>query len=62
MPLAAVAEGHPRVEVGSYPRFDPADHRVRVTVEGRDRDAVRAAAAAVLGLVPGEALVRTEGL
>jgi molybdenum cofactor synthesis domain-containing protein len=62
VPLAAVAEGHPRVEVGSYPRFDPADHRVRVTVEGRDREAVRAAAAAVLGLVPGEALVRTEGL
>jgi molybdenum cofactor synthesis domain-containing protein len=62
VPLAAVAEAHPGVEVGSYPRFDPADHRVRVTVEGRDREAVRAAAAAVLALVSEEALVRTEGL
>jgi len=62
VPLAAVAEAHPAVEVGSYPRFDAADHRVRVTVEGRDRDAVRAAVAAVMDAVPGEALIRTEGL
>ena len=62
VPLAAVAEAHPEVEVGSYPRFDAADHRVRVTVEGRDRDAVRAAVDAVLGAVPPEALVRSEGL
>lgn len=62
VPLADVAETHPAVEVGSYPRFDAADHRVRVTVEGRDRLAVRAAVAAILSRVPGEALVRAEGL
>jgi molybdenum cofactor synthesis domain-containing protein len=62
VPLAAVAEAHPGVEVGSYPRFDDADHRVRVTVEGRDRDAVRAAAEAVLASVPPGAVIRTEGL
>ena len=62
LPLAAVAEGHPEVEVGSYPRFDEAEYRVKVTVEGRDRDSVRAASRAVLAAVPAEALVRTEGL
>jgi molybdenum cofactor synthesis domain-containing protein len=61
-PLAAVAEAHPGVDVGSYPRFDDADHRVRVTVEGRDPDAVRAAARAVLSALPPEALLRSEGL
>jgi len=62
VPLAAVAAAHPGVDVGSYPRFDAADHRVRVTVEGRDRTAVRAAVSAILDVVPAEALVRAEGL
>ena len=62
VPLAAVAEAHPSVEVGSYPRFDESEYRVKVTVEGRNRDAVRAAAQAVLAAVPALALVRTEGL
>lgn len=62
LPLAAVAEAHPAVEVGSYPRFDESDYRVKVTVEGRDREEVGAAARAVLAAVPPEALVRTEGL
>ena len=61
-PLAAVAEGHPEVEIGSYPRFDRADHRVRVTVEGRDPRAVRGASLAILSEVAPEALVRAEGL
>jgi molybdenum cofactor synthesis domain-containing protein len=60
-PLAAVAEAHPRVEIGSYPRFDRADHRVRVTVEGRDPVAVRAACGAILSVVTPRALVRSEG-
>jgi molybdenum cofactor synthesis domain-containing protein len=61
-PLGAVAEDHPRVEIGSYPRFDRADHRVRVTVEGRDATAVRAASGAILAAVAPDALVRSEGL
>jgi molybdenum cofactor synthesis domain-containing protein len=62
VPLAAVAEANPLVEIGSYPRFDRADHRVRVTVEGRDRAAVDAAARAVLRAVDPGALVRAEGI
>ncbi len=61
-PLAAVAEARPEVEIGSYPRFDRADHRVRVTVEGRDPEAVRGAALAILAAVAPEALVRADGL
>ena len=60
-PLAAVAEAHPAVDIGSYPRFDRADHRVKVTVEGRDADAVRAAVRAILDSTGSAALVRAEG-
>jgi molybdenum cofactor synthesis domain-containing protein len=62
MPLAEVAEAHPDVEIGSYPRFDGADHRVRVTVEGRAPEAVRNASLAILSAVAPEALVRADGL
>jgi molybdopterin-biosynthesis enzyme MoeA-like protein len=62
VPLGVVAQAHASVEVGSYPRFDAAEYRVRVTVEGRDRAAVQAAARDILAEVPGPAVVRTEGL
>ncbi len=62
VPLAAVAEAHPGVEIGSYPRFDRADHRVRVTVEGRDPMDVLLASRAILAAVAPDALVRSEGL
>jgi len=61
-PLDDVARAHPRVEIGSYPRFDDADHRVRVTLEGRERALVLEATRAVLAALPAELLVRTEGL
>ena len=41
--LARVAADHPAVEIGSYPRFDDADHRVKVTVESKDAARVSAA-------------------
>jgi molybdenum cofactor synthesis domain-containing protein len=57
--LDAVVEEFPQVAIGSYPRLDQSDHRVKITIDGRDRDAVeRAAARLSAGLGP--ALVRQE--
>lgn len=60
--LDAVSRAHPDVDIGSYPRFDDADHRVRVTLDGRGRARVLEAARAVLAALPHDAVVRTEGL
>jgi molybdenum cofactor synthesis domain-containing protein len=59
--LDGVARAHPAVEIGSYPRFDDADHRVKVTVEAKDAARVSAALAALLAVLPPRAIVRTEG-
>jgi molybdenum cofactor synthesis domain-containing protein len=59
--LDRVAREHPAVEIGSYPRFDDADHRVKVTVESKDAGRVAAALAALLSGLPPGAVVRTEG-
>jgi molybdenum cofactor synthesis domain-containing protein len=59
-PLAEVARAHPDVELGSYPRFDEADHRVKLTVEARDAGAVDRALAALLRVLPEQAVLRVE--
>lgn len=59
--LDAIVRAHPGVDVGSYPRFDAADHRVRVTIESKDVERVRAALAALLAAAPPGSIVRTEG-
>ena len=56
---AAVAE-FPAVAIGSYPRFDDADYRVKVTFDGRNEDEVRRAAAFLRARIPGEAVLREE--
>ena len=58
--LRRVQETHAAVEIGSYPRFEAgAPYKVLVTVEGKDRGAVLAAAEAVAGgLEPGTVLAR----
>jgi molybdopterin-biosynthesis enzyme MoeA-like protein len=58
--LDAVARAHPDVDIGSYPRFDDADHRVKVTLESKDGARVDAALAALLAVLPPAAIVRTE--
>ncbi len=40
--LAEAAARFPEVAIGSYPRLDPADYRVKVTVESRDGAAAEA--------------------
>jgi molybdenum cofactor synthesis domain-containing protein len=60
-PLDAVQRAHPRVEIGSYPQFDGGDHLVRVTVEARDLEPVRAALADLKAALPVGAVLREEG-
>lgn len=59
--LDAVVAAHPAVEIGSYPRFDGADHKVKLTVESKDLAAVQAALAALLAALPADGVVRVEG-
>jgi molybdenum cofactor synthesis domain-containing protein len=59
--LDRIAAEHAAVEIGSYPRFDDADHRVKVTLESKDRGRVEAALAELLGALPRGAVVRTAG-
>jgi molybdenum cofactor synthesis domain-containing protein len=59
--LDRIALEHAGVEIGSYPRFDEADHRVLVTIEAKDASRVAAALAALLAALPAGAVLRTEG-
>lgn len=60
--LDRIAGAHPKVEIGSYPRFDEgAEYRVLVTVEAKDRAAVASATAALLEALPPGVVLRTEG-
>jgi molybdenum cofactor synthesis domain-containing protein len=59
--LDRVAHAHPAVEIGSYPRFDDADHRVKVTLEAKDAARVGEALAVLLAALPAGCVVRTEG-
>ncbi len=58
--LDAVAAAHPSVQVGSYPRWVPTDHRTRITFDGRDLPAVEAACADLLARLPAGEPVRVE--
>lgn len=58
--LERVEREHPGVMVGSYPRFDEADHTVKVTFDGRDLLRVLAALEACLLGLPAERVVRVE--
>jgi molybdenum cofactor synthesis domain-containing protein len=59
--LDRVVHDHPKVEIGSYPRFDGADHRVKLTVESKDEARVVAARDALVAALPPGAVVRIEG-
>jgi molybdenum cofactor synthesis domain-containing protein len=60
--LDEISRRHPKVDIGSYPRFDDADHRVKVTFEGKDADSVAAAMREFLAALPQGAVVRCDGL
>ena len=59
--LDLVARAHPDVDIGSYPRFDEADHRVEVTFEAKDVSRVEVALRAFLAALPDGAVVRRHG-
>ena len=58
--LDATVARFPSVGIGSYPRFDAADHRVKVTFDGRDQEQVRAASEFLKARLPGDVVVREE--
>ena len=58
--LDRIARDHPAVALGSYPRFDAADHRVKLTLEAQVPAPVEEALAALLALLPQGAVLRVE--
>lgn len=55
-----VVEAHPQVDVGSYPTFDDARYRTKLTFDGLDEAAVRRARDALLSLLAPESVVSVE--
>jgi molybdenum cofactor synthesis domain-containing protein len=58
--LDATVARYPSVAIGSYPRFDDADYRVKVTFDGRSEPEVRDAAAFLRARLPASAIIREE--
>jgi molybdenum cofactor synthesis domain-containing protein len=56
--LDRVAAAHPDVDIGSYPRFDAADYKVKLTIESRDASALGHAVEALLAALPEGSVVR----
>jgi molybdopterin-biosynthesis enzyme MoeA-like protein len=56
--LDATVARFPAVAIGSYPRFDDADHRVKVTFDGRDQAEVTGAAEFFAARVPQGTVLR----
>ena len=50
--LATVQREYPTVAIGSYPRFDQPGYRVKITLDGRDHDAVMLALEALRRALP----------
>lgn len=50
----------PELLLGSYPRLNDPDYRVRITLESKDETYVERALAALLALLPPSSVVRTE--
>lgn len=58
--LNATLSRYPRLLLGSYPRLDDAEYRVKLTLESKDSDYLVRAFNHLLGLLPKEALVKVE--
>lgn len=58
--LDRVAVENPDVALGSYPRIDDPDHKVKLTLEGRSPQPVEAALAQLLERLPAAYVIRVE--
>jgi molybdenum cofactor synthesis domain-containing protein len=59
-PLNQTLAAFPALQLGSYPKMNEPDYRVRVTLESKDREYVERALAHLVSLLPADAVVRTE--
>ncbi len=66
-PESAIAEflnrtldSFPDLLLGSYPKFDDPEYRVRITLESKDQECVERAFQALVAMLPPSAVVRTE--
>jgi molybdopterin-biosynthesis enzyme MoeA-like protein len=58
--ISRVADEQPTVKIGSYPRMGDPDHRLRITVEGEDPEALDRAVARLRELLPAGSVLRIE--
>ena len=56
--LRGAEEGHRGVSVGSYPRYDESDYRVRIKLESKDEHLLEEAYQYILARLPGDAVVK----
>jgi molybdenum cofactor synthesis domain-containing protein len=59
-PLNQTLAAFPQLQLGSYPKLNEPEYRVRVTLESKDREYVDRALAHLMRLLPPSAVVRTE--
>ena len=57
--LRSLADRHPKIAIGSYPRWDDGPVRVMVTFDGRDSSQVDAAVTALLSALPPDQIVES---
>jgi len=58
--LNQTLEVFPLVQMGSYPKLDDPEYRVRITLESKDQDYLRRAFDHLMAQLPADAIVRTE--
>jgi molybdenum cofactor synthesis domain-containing protein len=58
--LRAAEQRFETVSIGSYPRFGAEDHKVKITVEGRETDPVNVVVEGLLESLPAGAVVRCD--
>ncbi|MBF6571453.1 MAG: competence/damage-inducible protein A [Candidatus Binataceae bacterium] len=50
----------PQLMLGSYPKFDDSDYRVKLTLESKDRDYLQRAFDHLMNMLPADAVIRSE--